>query len=742
MIKLISSIIILFFVILPVNSEVINEIKVINNDRISKETIQIFSKIRVGENYDENDLNRILKEIYDTNFFSSVSLEIKDGVLIIDVQENKIIQNITVEGIKRKELVEDLKSRISSKDKNPFVENNVKNDVLLIKKLLKSSGYYFSEVKTKIIENNNNTIDIVFNLELGEKAFIEKIEFIGEKFYKDRLLRNIIASEEKRFWKFLTKKKYINPELIKLDQRLLEKYYLDRGHYQIDIRGNFVEFTEDNGFKLTYNINAGPKFFVNSTNLKLPIDYDENDFKKIKKLLSKLEGKLYSINKLNKIAKEVEYLTLKNDYEFIDASFKEKIVDTNKIDLQFVIKEFEKEYLYKVNVFGNNITEEKVIRDNLEVDEGDPFNKILLAKSINNLKALNIFGKVEYDLVPTENNKKILNITIEEKPTGEISAAAGTGTSGGTFGFGIKENNFLGKNISLDSNLRVDEETIRGKFSVVNPNWNYSDRALIASIESSVTDRMGDYGYETSQTGFSFGSNWEQYDDLFFSPKISVFHEKLDTNQTASDKLKKQEGEYTDADFAYGLVLDKRDRRYQTTDGYLSRFNQRVPFISEDYSLFNSYEFTTFNQIKEVVTKLSIQARAINSITDEDVRVSKRLYVASKRLRGFEPGKIGPVDGGDYIGGNYTTVLNAATTLPEFGANLENVDFQLFLDAANVFGVDYDSSLDSSKLRSSVGFGVDWFTVIGPLNFSIAQPITKADTDKTESFRFNIGTTF
>ena len=544
MIKLISSIIIFFFIILPVNSEVIKEIKVINNDRISKETIQIFSKIKVGENYDQNDLNRILKEIYDTNFFSNVSLEIKDGVLIIDVEENKIIQNITVEGIKRKELVEDLKSRISSKDKNPFVENNIKNDVLLIKKLLKSSGYYFSEVKTKIIENNNNTIDIIFDLDLGEKAFIEKIEFIGEKFYKDRLLRNIIASEEKRFWKFLTKKKYINAELIKLDQRLLEKYYLDRGHYQIDIRGNFVEFTEDNGFKLTYNINAGPKFFVNSTKLKLPMDYDENDFKKIKKLLSKLEGKLYSINKLNKIAKEVEYLTLTNDYEFIDASFKEKIVDTNKIDLEFVIKEFEKEYLSKVNVFGNNITEEKVIRDNLEVDEGDPFNKILLAKSINNLKALNIFGKVEYDLVPTDNNKKILNITIEEKPTGEISAAAGTGTSGGTFGFGIKENNFLGKNISLDSNLRVDEETIRGKFSVVNPNWNYSDRALIASIESSVTDRMGDYGYETSQTGFSFGSNWEQYDDLFFSPKISVFHEKLDTNQTASDKLKKQEGEY------------------------------------------------------------------------------------------------------------------------------------------------------------------------------------------------------
>ena len=141
-------------------------------------------------------------------------------------------------------------------------------------------------------------------------------------------------------------------------------------------------------------------------------------------------------------------------------------------------------------------------------------------------------------------------------------------------------------------------------------------------------------------------------------------------------------------------------------------------------------------------SSISVYLETINSITDEDVRVSKRLYVSGKRLRGFEPGKIGPIDAGDFIGGNYTTAINAATTLPEFGANLENVDFQLFLDAANVFGVDYDSSLDSSKLRSSVGFGVDWFTVIGPLNFSIAQPITKADTDKTETFRFNIGTTF
>ena len=742
MFKFLSSLLLIVFIHVYASAEIVKEIKVINNERISKETILIFSDIKIGEDYSNEQLNNILKDIYDTNFFSDVSLEIKDGVLIIDVVENKIIQNITINGLAKQELVKDLKSKISSKDKNPFVENNIENDVLMIKKILKSAGFYFSEVSAKTIENSNNTIDLIFDLELGDKAFIKKIEFIGDKYYKDRVLRNIVASEEANFWKFITRKKYINAELINLDQRLLKNFYLDRGHYQVKIEGSFVEYTENNDFKLVYNITSGPKYKIAKSSLILPIDYNEKDFKKIKKRLKKLEGKIYSLNRLNKIAKEVENLTTRNNYEFIDASFKEEIVADNKINLVFEIKEFEKKYLSKVNVFGNNITEEKVIRDNLEVDEGDPLNNILLTKSINNLKSLNIFGSVEYDLVKNEKDENILNITIEEKPTGEIFAAAGTGTSGGTFGFGVKENNFLGKNISLETNLRMDEETLKGKFSVINPKWNYTDRSLIASVESSTTDRMGDFGYETSTTGFSFGSSWEQYDDLFFTPKLSSYYEKLDTIQTASDKLKKQEGEYFDTSFSYGLILDKRNRKYQTTDGYASKFNQRVPLISDDYAFFNSYDYTTFNQIKEVVTRFSFQAKAINSLTDDDVRISKRLNIPSKRLRGFEPGKIGPKDGGDYIGGNYAASLNASTTLPEFGTNLETIDFQLFFDAANVFGVDYDSSLDKSKIRTSFGFGIDWFTPIGPLNFSIAQPISKADSDKTESMRFNIGTTF
>ena len=744
MYKFFTFLLVFLFINLKLLAEVVNDVRILNNDRVSKETILVFSDIQLGKDYSPNELNEILNDLYSTDFFSDVSLEIKENVLIISVKENKIVQEIIFEGIKKSEIVNVLKENIYSKEKNPYVVNNSKIDLNIIKSILKNSGFYFAEINQKIIENNNDTINLLYEINLGDKAYIKKINFIGDKYYKDRTLRGIIASEENKFWKFITQKKFVNPELLSLDKRLLKNFYLNKGFYNVEIFENIVELTENNQFNLTYTINSGSKYKVKNAKLILPSDYDSKNFLIINKLLEKLKGEYYSLRKLNKIANEVDKLSFRNDYEFINAKFKESVNPDNTIDLIFEINEFEKIYLSRINIFGNNITEEKVIRDNLVVDEGDPFNNLLLTRSINNLKSLNIFADVDYDIKDDNDGKKIININVAEKPTGEIFAGAGTGTSGNTIGFGIRENNFLGKNITLDTNLRLTEESVKGEFSFTNPNWNYSNRALTTSLSSSTIDRLDDFGYETSKTGFNFGSEWEQYDDVYFSPNFSTFYEKLDTNQNASSKLKKQEGEYIDSIFSYSLTVDKRNQKFQTTDGYRSSFSQTVPLVSDDFAFVNAYEYTTFNQITdtEIVTRFSFLARTVNSLTDEDVRISKRLFIPTKRLRGFESGKIGPVDGGDFIGGNHTAVVNASTTLPKFGANLQNVDFQLFFDAANVWGVDYDSSLDNSTIRSSTGLTVDWFTPIGPLNFSLAQPLSKASSDKTETFRFSIGTTF
>ena len=192
------------------------------------------------------------------------------------------------------------------------------------------------------------------------------------------------------------------------------------------------------------------------------------------------------------------------------------------------------------------------------------------------------------------------------------------------------------------------------------------------------------------------------------------------------------------------LDYDKRNQKYKTSKGFRSSYNVNIPVISEVSTLTNSYSYNFYTELyEENLTNLSIYLKSANSLKNNDVKLSERLFVPSRKLRGFERGKVGPKDGNDFIGGNYVGALNFSTTLPKIFENLQEVDILMFLDAANIWGVDYDSSIDDAgKIRSSVGVGVDWFTVIGPLNFSITETLTKEDSDITESFRFNIGTTF
>ena len=225
---------------------------------------------------------------------------------------------------------------------------------------------------------------------------------------------------------------------------------------------------------------------------------------------------------------------------------------------------------------------------------------------------------------------------------------------------------------------------------------------------------------------------------------VSSYVEKLETDNTASASMKKQEGSYFDTFFNHTFSYDKRDQRYKTSDGYISRFSQNIPLISESYTLTNTYDYKIYNEwLDENVFSIGFFGKTANSLAGKDIKLSDRLYLPASKLRGFESGKVGPKDGADYIGGNYAASINIATSLSQILPNSQNTNFSIFFDAANVWGIDYSSSLsDESKIRSSVGIAVDFFTPVGPLNFSLSEPITKGKNDITESFRFNLGTTF
>ena len=732
------------FTLTSVNATEIKNIYVKGNDRISNETIILFSDINVGDDTSNKNLNQVIKNLYQTNFFEDVKVNVVGDQLFITVVESPIVDKVEFVGIKADKIKESLNSFVNLKSRSSYNEFLVSDDKKKIETYLRQIGYYFSTVNTVVQELDNNLVNITHNIKLGEKAKIKKIKFIGEKFFKDSKLKSIIVSEEYKFWKFISGRKYLNEQTIKLDKRLLKNFYLNNGYYNVEINTSFAKLVGTEDFELIYNINSNEKVYFNDLTLKIPVDFNLINFEELTNLFSELKGKPYSINTVNKILDEIDKVTLNEEYKSINANVYEEIFE-NKLNLKFDIQETEKYFVEKINIYGNNITRESVIRNNLEIDEGDPFNKLLQLKSENNLKSLNFFKSVSSDVIDGENvNSKIINIKVEEKPTGQISAGAGAGTSGGTFSFGIQENNYLGKGLGLEANATINSESFKGILGVDNPNFNNSDKSLFGNIQAIEIDRMKNNGYKTNKTGFELGTRFEYYEDFNLGFSTRTFYEKIDTDSTASARQQSQEGNYFDTFFNSRFDYDKRNQKFRPDDGFRSTYTLDIPLISETYTLTNRYNFEKYTSLYDNnVSSFGFYLEAANSIKGDDIKLTERLYIPTRKLRGFERGKVGPKDGNDFIGGNYIATINATTNIPVLFQNFQNLDAVLFLDIGNIWGVDYDTSIDDSdEIRSSVGIGIDWFSVIGPINFSLTEAISKADTDITETFRFNIGTTF
>ena len=742
--KILLKLIILFTFIFSAKADVINDIKLENNIRINKESIIAFGNIKLGKDYSESEVNQILVDLYNTNFFSDIKIQIEKNILIINVTERKIIQTVLLEGIKSKENTEKILKQLKLKDKSPFDEFTAEQDLIKIKNALNRSGYYFAKVAVTVKENNNDTLDLIYSIDTGEKALIKNIKFTGDKAFKDRKLRSVIVSEESKFWKFISNKKYLDIGRIELDKRLLKNFYLNKGFYNVDIESSSAVFSE-NSFELIYNINSGNKYYIQNVKLDIPIDYNTNDFIGVKKTINKLKDKKYSLIEINKVIKEIDKISVSRLYDFIDATIEINEIGENKLDLIFSVVESDKFFVNNIDIFGNNITEERVIRNQLEVDEGDPFNKLLHAKSINNLKSLRIFSNVKDEVVPGENpQQKDIKITVEEKPTGEILATAGVGNDGGSLGFSVSEKNFMGRGIGLISSLTLSEEKVKGEFTVNNPNFNYTEKALSTSFFAINTDKMDESGYDSSEVGFSFGTKFEQYDNLFFNPFFKTVAEKLETNSLASSSIKKQEGNYFTSTLGYSFDYDVRNQKFQTTDGFRSKFTQTLPIVSDSNTVTTGYILDQYLTLADITTSVGVFLKNAVGLSD-DVRISERLGIPRKRLRGFKPGRIGPVDqGDDHVGGNYAAALSLTTNLPMIAPTLQNFEFNYFLDFGNVWGTDYRSSNfdDSNFLRVSTGAGVEWWTPVGPLSLTFSHAIQKKSTDEYEGFQFNIGTTF
>ena len=725
-------------------SEVVKKIDISGNNRVSSETIKIYGDININQDYSEQDLNRILNNLFSTNFFEDVKIQLNNNVLIINLVEHPVINQLIILGEPSKKYKEQIVKLMNSKEKDSYIKNNIAKDVEIIKQLYASLGFNFAEVDTKIRKVNEANLDLIFEINKGDPTRISKITFLGDKKIRDKRLRDIVASEEHKFWKVITRNTKFNQNLISMDIRLLTNYYKSIGYYDVEIKSNSAEVSnKDGNIELIYSIDAGNRYLIKKIMTNADPVIDKNIFYPLNKEYQKIIGSYYSPFKIKKLLDSVDELIEKNNLQFIEHNV-EEIIESDSIIIKFNIYEGEKVLVERINILGNNITNESVIRGEMQLDEGDPFTNLGLDKSISNIKSRNIFKKVNYQIQEgSEKNLKTIDIMVEEKPTGEISAGAGIGTNGGSFMFNVQENNYLGEGKNVGFDIEIDQDSLKGTLNYTNPNYDFLGNALNYYVTSSNND-MPDQGYENTIIGGGINTTFEQYKDVYTTLGIDATHDDLQTLNSASASLKKQAGTFNEISGNYGFSFDKRNRSFMPTEGSIISFNQSLPIYADKSFIANTFSVSSYKTLTEdVIGAGKFFISAINGLGSDDVRLSKRRGLSSRRLRGFEKGKVGPLDGKDHIGGNYAAALNFEANLPRLLPESSNTDFGLFLDFGNVWGVDYDSTIDkSNKIRSSVGGIVNWNSPLGPMNFTFSNNLSKASTDVTESFNFNLGTTF
>ena len=718
--------------------------EILGNKRISDQTILSIIEFKKNKNYKIDDLNNFQKKLYNTNYFSKVSIKINKNKISIVVEENPIIDFFYINGVVNNKREEFFYENLSLGQNKIFSEALLKKDIESIKANYQDAGFFDVSVDTSISKISGNALNVVINVERKEKYKINRIYFIGNKKYKSSTLSDVVSSSEKGWWKFLGSSSLVNKNRINFDKNLLKRFYLNNGFYDVQITSSDINFIGNNQADITFSINSGDKYvFSKYELLDKEKNLNEKNIKDLKKIISKkLEGN-YSQKKLDDINKLLnEYLRNKK-IEFVTFFNNVKKTSNQRLDIEFRFVKKPRRYVNLINISGNTITEEKVIRRNLLFSEGDSFLDYKVSKSIDKIKSLRIFKDVKFKTQNSGNEKVDLNISVEEQPTGSVSAGIGVGSSGSTVSSTIVEKNLFGKGITLDGNVSIGTEKVSGNVGLSLPDFMNTDNTFNYNIFAITTD-FTNSGYESKKIGNGLSTQYNVYEDISLRTGFGIDLDKINTNDTASDLYKAREGDYLTYKGFYSISNDKRNSKFQPSKGYRIGFGQGLALPGSDITYIeNNLDAAVYHSISnDYILSLKSGLNTINSIGDEDIKLSDRKFLRQSKLRGFESYGVGPKDGSDHIGGNYSAYASLSSTIPNPIPDSWNAKSFIFFDAGNIWGVDFDDSLDSNKIRSSAGVSLEWVSPLGPLSITLAENISKADGDLDEGFSFQIGSSF
>lgn len=730
-------------------AQVVSDVQVVGTQRIDPDTVRSYMLVNPGDSFDAERLDRSLKALFATGLFADVTIRREGGTVVVTVVENPVINRVAFEGNQRVDN-ETLNAEVQLRPRLVFTRTRVQQDVQRIVNVYRRTGRFAAQVEPKVIQLEQNRVDLVFEIDEGPLTTIRAISFIGNERYSDSTLRDVIQTKEYAFWRLLTTTDTYDPDRLSFDRELLRRFYLGNGYADFRVVSAVAELTPDReSFVVTFTIEEGDRYRFGPIDVDVKLKRVEPD--QLREVLTTIEGERYDADEVETTIDNLTDTLGTLGFAFIDIRPSvDRDREARTVSITYQIGEGPRVFVERIDIEGNVRTLDRVVRREFELVEGDAFNTSKLRRSQRRIRNLGFFKGVEVTNVEgSAEDRTVIKVEVEEQPTGEISFGVGFSSLDGPLAdVGIRERNLLGR--GQDLRFRFSGAASRQEFDLGFTEPYFLDRRLSAGVDlfRITRDLQDDSSYDEERTGAGIRFGYDLGEDLSQSVGYQIKKTEIsNVDADASRVIREQEGSTTVSQISQTLTYDRRDNRIDPREGYFASVTNDLAGFGGDVAFLRTrLKGGYYYPLSDDYTLALLGESGYIFGIGDDIGIAERFFVGGRIFRGFSRSGIGPRDvtTDDALGGNKYYVGTVELSFPLGLPDDLGLKAFVFTDAGSLWDVDDSGSeiADSSAIRASMGTGLAWATAFGLIRVDVAQAILKEDEDETEIFRFSFGTRF
>ncbi len=745
-------------------------IMVRGNQRVDQTTILSYLPIQPGDTIDPVLLDVAVRTLYRTNLFADVQMALDGSDLIVEVVENPVINQVVFEGNSAMS-EEKLREEVTIRPRGIYTPARVQEDVQSIVELYRLSGRISATVTPKLVQLEQNRVDLVFEIDEGPSTGVRWINFLGNQAFSDSDLRDVMVTKTSRWWRLFSSNDNYDPNRLDYDQEQLRTFYTNRGYYDFRVVSAVAELSPNQeDFLVTLTVDEGEQYNFGDIIVETQSERLNAEF--LRRLLPLQEGELYESDRIEESVDALTFAAGSAGYAFVDIRPAYRAnPETRTVDVTFNVREGERVYVERIDIVGNTRTIDPVIRRELMLVEGDAFNRTLIERSRNNLRALGFFEEVEItEARGSEPDRSLVTVQVTEQPTGELSVGAGfSSVDAFIINLGISERNFRGRGQNIVA--RVEWGSIRQQidFRFTEPKFLGRDIRAGWDLYHSRYDYSEYSSYSYASTGGGFRFSWPLNGYTLLSTRYSLRADDVTVPSGycgaggfASRALCEQIGESINSSIGYTLLVDRRNDPVRPTRGWTATLRQDFAGVGGDVNYIRTemegawfYGFSP-----NWIVTLQGSTGYVTGWNGDAIRINDRFFKGGNSFRGFETAGIGPRDlalgvssRGNALGGNFYAIGTAELSLPNYLPEEYGIRTSLFVDVGTLGILDNRYQLlpngtldpdivDDLSLRASAGISVHWRSPMGPIRLDFSKVLAREDYDVTETFRFSTSTQF